>query len=263
MGIDLPFYAAKLQQVWRRRVSPSLTRHPEQLRTLLRDGVVMIEGFLDRTEVRTMVDQIGSSTDLMTDRCSAGIVKRHGRYLLLDPRERVPATRRFFDHPAVAGLAQAYLSPRVVPDRPVVQLKVDVGEASKIDYFHIDEWRYLLSAFLFLTDVGPDQAPMIYLRGSHKPRLWRLNKEKEFFHYYGKQADGQYANEESPYCGCVLPPEVRRLRERHGFQALTCTGPAGTLVVFDNLGLHRSSVLRRDHRLVLSQYWTLPGGAES
>jgi hypothetical protein len=60
-----------------------------------------------------------------------------------------------------------------------------------------------------------------------------------FYFYYNRDDAGKYANEESPYRGCYLPTEVRRLRERYGYEQVTCTGRAGTLMLFDNLGPHR------------------------
>lgn len=104
---------------------------------------------------------------------------------------------------------------------------------------------------------------MIYLKRSHRPRPWRLRKEQEFYFYYDRAPGGEYANAESPYCGCYLPTEVRRLRERYGYESVTCTGRAGTLMVFDNLGLHRATPLRRNFRLLLSSYWMLPRVASS
>jgi hypothetical protein len=235
-----------------------LTDHPEHLETLRRDGIVFVEDFLSRDEVAGIVEEIGARTDLLGERASPRIVKRNARYLLLDPVDQLPSTRAFFDSELVRGLARAYLAGDAVPDRPAVQLKADVGEPSIVDFFHIDEWRYLVSAFVFLEDVGPDEAPMEYLKGSHRPRRWRLGKEKEFFLYYERDTAGAYVNEESAYCGCFLPTEARTLQERHGYERITCTGPAGTLMLFDNLGLHRASPLRRNRRLILSSYWMLP-----
>jgi hypothetical protein len=102
---------------------------------------------------------------------------------------------------------------------------------------------------------------MVYLKGSHRLRPWRIRKEQEFYFYYDRDDAGEYANEESPYCGCYLPTEVRRLRERYSYEPVTCTGRAGTLMLFDNLGLHRASALRRNFRLLLSSYWMLPRSA--
>jgi hypothetical protein len=255
---DLPFYVAKFRQFRERKVDPSLTDCPEHLKTLQRDGIVVIHDFLDRRQVQEIVDEIHTRTDLMTERKSSYVVERNARYLLLNPEDQLPSTSVFFQSRLVNGLARAYLSKHVVLDRPAVQLKVNIAQKSIVDFFHIDEWRHLISAFLFLTDVGDHEAPMVYLKGSHRQRLWRLQKEKEFFSYYEKSSDGEYLNDESAYCGCWLPTEARRLRERHNFESITCTGEAGTLVVFDNLGLHRSTVLRKNYRLILSGYWMLP-----
>lgn len=255
----LRFYAAKARQFQARRVDPRLTDHPEHLSTLRRDGIVFVENFIEPERITEIIEEIQARTDLMTDRSSPDVVKRNARYLFIDPAARLPSTRVFFDSAVVSGLARAYLSKDAVPDRPAVQLKADIGETSIVDFYHIDEWWYLLSTFLLLTDVGTDEAPMMYLKGSHRlPRPWRIRKEQEFYFYYGRNNTGEYANEESPYCGCFLPTEVRRLRERYGYETVTCTGQAGTLMLFDNLGLHRASPLRRNSRLILSCYWMLP-----
>lgn len=254
----LRFCRAKVSQFRARRVEPGLTDHPELLSVLRDDGIVLLEGFLSAEQVARIVDEITTATDLMGRRESPDIVKRNARYLLLDPAASVPSTSAFFDSSLVSGLARAYLSSSAVPDRPAVQLKIDPDEASIVEFFHIDEWRYLISAFLLLSDVGPGQAPLVYLKGSHKHRAWRIPKEEEFFLQYGRDADGGYSNEESPYCGCFLPTEARRIRERYGYEEVVCTARAGTLIVFDNLGLHRASRLEGDHRLLLSSYWMLP-----
>jgi Phytanoyl-CoA dioxygenase (PhyH) len=255
---DLEFYTAKFRQFRARRPGSDLTSHPEYLEALRRDGIVMVDDFIGPAHIAEIVQEIEAKTDLLTERKSPAIVKRNARYLLLEPEKILPSTNIFFQNMTINGLARAYLSKDAVPDRPAVQLKIDVGEKAIVDFFHIDEWRYLISAFLLLTDVGPDEAPLVYLKGSHRQRLWRIPKEQEFFSYYDRRPDGQYANEESPYCGCFLPTEARRLRERYGYEQLVCTARAGTLIIFDNLGLHRSTELHQNMRLILSSYWMLP-----
>lgn len=255
---DLDFYTAKFRQFRARRPDPSMTSHPEHLKALRRDGIVMVRDFIGPERVAEIVQEIDTKTDLFSDRKSTSIVKRNARYLVLEPQKILSSADVFFQSGPISDLARAYLSNDAVPDRPAVQLKIDIGEKAIVDFFHIDEWRYLISAFLLLTDVGPDEAPLVYLKGSHRQRLWRIRKEREFFFYYDRHPDGQYANEESAYCGCFLPTEARQLRERHGYEQLVCTGRAGTLIIFDNLGLHRSTELRKNMRLILSSYWILP-----
>lgn len=255
---DLRFYAAKVRQLRARRVDPTLTDHPDHLRILQRDGIVFVENFIESDHVGEIFDEVRARTDLMTERKSINIVKKNARYLMINPEVHLPSTRIFFQSGLVSGLARAYLSKDAVLDRPAVQLKVDIGEKCIVDFYHIDEWRYLISAFLLLTDVGPGEAPMMYLKGSHKQRLWRLRKEREFFAYYEKNSNGEYLNEESAYCGCYLPTEARRLRERYSYEPVICTARAGTLIIFDNLGLHRATELKKNYRLILSGYWMLP-----
>ncbi|MGH3567402.1 MAG: hypothetical protein ACRDRH_15485 [Pseudonocardia sp.] len=138
------------------------------------------------------------------------------------------------------------------------QYKVDVNEPSVVEFFHIDEWRYLVSAFLLLSDVGPEQAPLVYLKGSHKLRRWRIAKEQDFFFQYSRDSSGTELNDETPYCGCFLPTDVHRIQRLYGYEQLSCEASAGTLIIFDNLGLHRASRLIDGHRLLLSSYWMLP-----
>lgn len=252
------YYLAKARALRARRIDPTLTDHPATLAALRRDGVVIVEDFLTGEQIDTIVDEIHARTDLLSTRSGPRVIERNARYLLIDPTDLVPSSRVFFDHIVIRSLARAYLSHNAIPDRPAIQLKCNPGQASIVDFYHIDEWRHLVSAFLLLDDVGPTQAPMVYLKGSHRWRPWRLRKEQEFYRYYDRGDDGRYHNEESAYCGCVLPTDARRLRERHGYQQLECTGRKGALILFDNLGLHRASPLQAGQRLILSSYWMLP-----
>ncbi|UOE19332.1 phytanoyl-CoA dioxygenase family protein [Thermobifida halotolerans] len=251
---------AKAKQARRRRISPGLTEDKHVLKMLLRDGIVVIPQFLDIETVRAIAEETHSSTDLLADALHPDIVKRNARRLLLNPRKHVPSSVRVFDDGRIRNLARAYLSPEAVPDREAVQVKKGVGEQSIVDFYHIDEWRPLLSVFFYLTDVGSDNAPMEYLVGSHRGALWRARLEQDFFEYYRKDAQGRYANEESAYAGCILPTQARRLRERYKWRSMSCEGAAGTLVIFDNLGLHRARPLKAGTRLLLSAYWQLPDG---
>jgi|tagenome__1003787_1003787.scaffolds.fasta_scaffold20981631_4 hypothetical protein len=54
---------------------------------------------------------------------------------------------------------------------------------------------------------------------------------------------GFAATQERFFLGSFWPPEVAQLRSDFGYEDLTCTGSAGTLVVFDGRGLHRATPL--------------------
>lgn len=260
MGLagDIKFALAKISLARRRQISPNLTADLHILGVLRRDGIAVIPHFLDQEKVRAIVEETRKNTDLLADAVHPDIVKRNARCLLLNPRKHVPSSTQAFDDGRVQDLAKAYLSPDAVPDREAIQVKTGTGEQSIVDLYHIDEWRPLISVFIYLTDVGADNAPMEYLVGSHHWSPWRIRLEQDFFEYYRKDANGQYANEESAYAGCILPTQASRLIERHKWRSMSCEGPAGTLVIFDNLGLHRARPLRAGERLLLSTYWQLP-----
>ncbi|WP_239342032.1 phytanoyl-CoA dioxygenase family protein [Frankia sp. CiP3] len=249
---------AKIGQLRRRSITPALTRDADILRNLRRDGIALIPRFVDGQVVRAIRAEVHSNTDLLGEAVHPDIVKRNARRLLLNPRGHVPSSKQVFDDSRISDIMQAYLSPHAVPDREAIQAKIAIGEESIVDLYHIDEWRPLLSVFVYLTDVGSDNAAMEYLVGSHRWSPWRIRLEQDFFEYYRKRTDGQYANDESAYAGCILPTQARRLRARHNWRSMCCDGPAGTLVVFDNLGLHRARPLLKGSRLLLSSYWQLP-----
>ncbi len=219
---DLQFCRARIAHRRARRLTPPLPENRVCLQGLRRDGIVIIPGFISKETVDAIVQEIRDKTDLMADAHGRDIVRRNARLLLLNPEVHVPVTAAVLRDRRVRDLAQAYLSPVAVPDRPAIQLKKGIGETSTVDFYHIDEWRPLLSIFVYLSRVTAHNAPMQYLMGSHKWRPWRFRREQDFFAYYGQGVDGNYVNEESPYAGCLLPTDARRLRERYGWAMLSC-----------------------------------------
>lgn len=252
------YYVDKLKQARKRRVRTTSGAFPDVVRSLRRDGVAFLPGFVDPATLASLMVEVSANKALFAGEVGGDIVERNGRYLWLEPERDLPrCAEAFFDSPRVRALCTDYLGDHAVPSRPAVQLKSKVGAQSIVDFFHIDEWRYLMSAFLFLEDIGDENAPMVYLKRSHKFRPWRIRKEQDFYYFYDRDQQGDYRNEESAYSGCVLPTDARRIVERYGYQEFRCTGPAASLLLFDNLGLHRATPLLAGRRLILSTYWTI------
>lgn len=125
-------------------------------------------------------------------------------------------------------------------------------------HFHMDTWRQRIKAFLYLEDVGPEQAPMTYLRGSHQGR-WRLWAEAQIARDYVVDERGFGGNTDIWYLGCFWPHEVAQLKTDYGYQEVSCTGKAATLMVFDGRGLHQATPLISGRRLILTSYWIHEG----
>jgi hypothetical protein len=96
---------------------------------------------------------------------------------------------------------------------------------------HADAFHPTAKAWLFLTDVAPDAAPLTYVKGSHLPTPARVNWE----HGRGIDANGS--------------PDIRTRRGSFRIDPaeLTALGlgppsavavPANTLVVADTFGFH-------------------------
>jgi len=92
-------------------------------------------------------------------------------------------------------------------------------------------------AILYLTDVGPENGPYQYLRGSNSPASMLMTTLK--FGHRKRYSD----------------LEVSGLAGS-GYCITSVCGPAGTVVLTDTLGVHRGSPIRQGERLALTTYVT-------
>lgn len=102
--------------------------------------------------------------------------------------------------------------------------------------------RYILKAFLYLSDVGPNAGPLTYIPGTHKMGRIRLNPEtfKEKGHSNWRSHDEQ----------------MERVMPRGRW--LEATGPRGTLVFVDTAGFHKGGFSRTMERSVFTCMFTSP-----
>ena len=192
---------------------------------------------------------LAASEEVLASARDGGLARNtfHGeRGILLRVSEAdrlVPETRRFFDDPMVRGLFQAYLRPSVASYRREYDYRYGLADVGirQSDLFHFDNWRPICKAFLYLTDVGEDNAPFVYLRRTHKGAPWRLRHERSYDRY----------GSSGPH-GYLLPAEIDALRAAHGWEEVVCTGPAGTLILADYRGLHRGTPMRSGRRVLLN-----------
>lgn len=145
-----------------------------------------------------------------------------------------PDVQALLADPSLLSLAQEYLGCRPVAD--VVNMWWhtnfhDQPDAEAAQFFHFDMDRLKwLKVFIYLTDVGPDNGPHTFVRGSQRTggipsRLLmrgykRLTDEEVLAHY---------------------PPS----------DCIRFTAPRGTIIVEDTRGLHKGANVRGDSRLIL------------
>lgn len=231
------------------KLRPELTQRRELLEELDREGIAIVPGYLPADQVAAMLagaDEVirkakdGELTD-RTFTIQPDIIFRIGRV-----DELIPATRPFFDDPVIRGVMEAYLSPRVASFRHELENRFGLSKMAQADLFHFDNWRPICKAFLYLVDVGEENAPFRYLRGSHRDGSWRTRHAIEFD---AGGTSGRY--------GHFFPQEIRALQEQQGWEEAVCTGKAGTLILADFRGLHRGTPLKSGRRVLLNNTFDL------
>ena len=141
-----------------------------------------------------------------------------------------PQVQEFASDPLMALIAQRYLGQPVVMDEVAFWWTTNrKAEDANLNaqMFHQDRDRLsFLKYFIYLTDVTTDTGPHVYLKGSHRRIPWSLRQ------------DGRMTDEAVRAAG--LWGNVTEL-----------TGPAGTLMAVDTIGLHKGKTPITSDRLAL------------
>ena len=154
-----------------------------------------------------------------------------GRYDIHEEQAlECPAAQDFATDPALALIAQRYLGQPVLMDEVAfwwTTTKRAEDANLNAQLFHQDRDRLsFLKFFMYLTDVEPDTGPHVYVRGSHRRIPWSL------------RADGRI--DDAAIRSAGLWGDVREL-----------TGPAGTIMAVDTIGLHKGKTPISADRLAI------------
>lgn len=230
-------------------IRPALCDRPDLLEPLVRDGIVIKENYFTPDQVGSML----AASETLIEQVEAGELAGYTHTVQPDIVVRIapvdellPESAAFFNDPGIRGVIDAAMSPASVSYRRELEHRFGVGKSAQADLYHFDNWRPILKAFLYLDDVGPEQAPFVYLRGTHTPASWKRRHEREF-DVYGPTG---------PF-GHFFPQEMRALRAEYGWEDVVCTGKAGTLILADLRGLHRGTPLESGRRILLNNTFDL------
>lgn len=241
----LLFPSVKREHNKRYSQNAALTEMKKEYEILVRDGVMAIPGFFDRETVDRMVGEV----EPVLQQLRAGTYngpnrtlrkEAYGVYRMWDIDQSCPATRALFDHAVIESLAKAYVGPNAHSYQRMGELRPDPKRVSIADHPHIDDWKMRFKSFLYLTDVGPENAPFTYFVGSHKDAPWRRTVEAR---YYRTGSNGGYLNEHER----TFVPQM--------YEERVFTAPAGTLILADLRGLHRGTPLASGKRITLVNYF--------
>jgi hypothetical protein len=136
--------------------------------------------------------------------------------------------------PGIIEIVGRYLQCRPVFDFPAAWWSYpSEADAASAQMFHFDLDRVRwLKIFVYLTDVGVDNGPHVYVRGSHRVVAGRVRR------------DGRFSDAEAR----ELFPELQ-------FSQLT--GSAGTLFIEDTIGFHKGTPVASGHRCVFEYEYSI------
>lgn len=146
-----------------------------------------------------------------------------------------PVFQTLLADPSTLAVAQAYLgAPPTISSIEswwsTAYSKVASNQAAQLYHFDLDWGSRWLKFFIYVNQVGPDNGPHCYVRGSHlrSPRTKKLLN----------LGDRRLTDEE---VRAVFPPE----------DIVEITGPSGTTVAVDTRGFHKGKPIASGDRLIV------------
>lgn len=233
----------RYRQVTRLRQNLNHPEYGDLLKQLDKDGIAVIPNFMPADTCQKMLADL----DVAFEQVKQGTFKGPFQYdndkliRIGDLSDYVPSTNAFYDHPMLDAVAKAYVDPKAYSYRREAELRDNIKTFQQADIPHIDDWRMRFKFFLYLTDVGPDNAPFTYYKNTHKDEAWKRHKNFEY------ERDGEFGA-----YGHFHPQELVAIRKQRELEELVCTGTAGTLIIADFRGIHRGSVLKNGRRVLLN-----------
>ena len=217
------------------------------LSALLKDGYIIKKNFFPKKVVENwknitkhFFDDLLKNKDSMTQ--NSLVNDSFGKYYFSEPKgvlryidkiDIFPEINIFNNSPYIINLFSDYLNtkkPRIIEPYTFRFEKAYGKNTDNIsDSWHFDDWKHRLKAMVYLTDVGIDESPLSYLRGSHDLN-YRGRFEKEFDYFiYNKNSEFGYLSEKF----------VEDICNENSMEKITIEGSAGDLILFDSRGIHK------------------------
>lgn len=228
------------------KVNYSLTTRPDILDTLVKDGIIVIKDYVSKDVCNVMIEELQETADQVLEGTYQGnfnmvhLKEKAFRLFVVDEISKTAKTE-FFDDKLINEIAGAYVSEQAFSYRREADYKLEPGHFLASDLPHFDDWRHRFKAFLYLTDVGEENAPFVYYKGSHEQHPWKHKYHLEF------EIDGEYGR-----YGHFFWQEWIDIEKKRNYEELVCMGKAGTLILADFRGVHKGTPLQSGKRILLN-----------
>ena len=223
--------AARAVTEWRRR-RLERTLDPQDVAAFRRDGFVVRHNYLPADRFKALKDETLSLAAPAREMLEGDAVTRR---IALDARSlaEAPALRAFVANPEWLGLLHFAGASALTPVSYIQTIFSHVRDSARDPQtqLHSDTFHPTVKTWFFLTDVGEDEGPFVYVPGSHLLTAGRLDWEQRTSLVARDSPDnetqeGSFRIPASELAPLGLPPP--RL----------FAVPANTLVVADTMGFH-------------------------
>src|SRR5262249_44166169 len=220
---------------WRRERLISLVSEEDRT-AFARDGFVVKPNFLPRSDYAALKQQILPSRGPAREQAQGDAITRR---IAADSAvlSRLPALRAVVENPEWLGLVR-YVGSFML--EPIVYIQTIFSQVRKAPpdpqtRLHSDAFHSSVKAWLFLSDVGEEEGPFVYVPGPRRATPRRLAWERNVSITAGQSSDFQTARGSLR----ITPEDVRRL----GFsEPRVFAVPENTLVVADTVGFHARGI---------------------
>ena len=129
-----------------------------------------------------------------------------------------------------------------------MELRKGKDSISPDDDVHFDDypWGHRIKAFLYLCDVNRMNSPLVFFPKSHINSGWRKLKEIDCI------KNGHLGS-----WGHFTKNEIEELKKNYNYKEKIFSGKAGTLIVVNTIGLHKSTPPKKDnvYRVNITLTW--------
>lgn len=232
---------------WRRRARLGRKVPADLKQQFDRDGFICIPDFLpDEVFRQLQSDLLGTEIESRQHQQGDTTTRR----VAVGPKllKAQPALGQLLDTPRWKGIMAYVASSRIEPlyyVQTIVGGSTDAQPDPQIE-LHADTFHPTMKAWLFLTDVGPDDRPLTYVAGSH--RLTEERAEWEHRKSIAVTADGDRLSQRGSFRITLEELAKLNLPEPTHFAV-----PANTLVAADTCGFHARAT--SDRMTVRVELW--------